>query len=127
MAELLSSSQLDVLLHLLASPRPFHLLSESFHASFDRPFRYRAALSLLPLLYDSEDPHDLTRRPARSQEEKREEESYKPLTTPPSSLSHLPSSSLLTLSAVLRPPNVSLPSSFSTTSLVLTSPLERLP
>ena len=100
MADLLPPSQLDGLLQLLASPRPFHLLSESFHSSFDRTVRYKAVLATLHLLYEADD--DPTRRLPSPEEKK--EDTLKASPQPPLPLAPHPSpSSLLSFSAVLRP------------------------
>ena len=72
MVDLLTSAQLDALLHLLASSRPFHLLSESFHSSFDRTVRYKAVLVILALLYES-DPQPIKPAASRPTEEKKED------------------------------------------------------
>ena len=101
MEGLLSSSQLDSLLHLLASSRPFHLLSESFHSLFDRTQRYRAALATLALLQEAEAPPTaLTtkQQPPPTEEKQQIDHNPRIVTRQPTT-----SSSLLTLSAVLRP------------------------
>ena len=107
MEALLSSSQLDSLLHLLASARPFHSLSEAFHSSFDRTQRYRAALATLALLQEAEAPPATHTKHTAPAEEKQQLESNprivarQPAGYPASSTTA--SSSLLSLSAVLRP------------------------
>ena len=109
MEALLSSSQLDSLLHLLASHRPFHLLSEVFHSSFDRTQRYRAALATLALLQEAEAPTANHSKPGPQAEEKQQIETdpriitRQPVAYAASSASSSSTSSLLSLSAVLRP------------------------
>ena len=111
MDSLLSPAQMESLLHILASSRPFHLISDAFHSTFDRTLRFRAALAAFALLQEGEQLDALYRR--QQEEKKEDEDGDKPLlpasltSTSSSALStslSLPSSSLLqTLSAVLRP------------------------
>ena len=121
------------LLQLLASSRPFHLLSDAFHSAFDRTVRYKAALALLtcsatpplrirphrpvqsrtrpPTLLHDDEYHTAHPHTHRAVEEKKEDDADIPSpstphsTTPSAYPSPSPSpSSLLSLSAVLRPP-----------------------
>ena len=103
MESLLSSSQLDSLLHLIASSRPFHLLSESFHSSFDRTQRYRAALATLALLQEAEAAAATHTKATPPGEEKQQMENNPRIITRQSAASPSSPSSLLSLSAVLRP------------------------
>ncbi|MCJ1296941.1 hypothetical protein MMC34_008510 [Xylographa carneopallida] len=103
MESLLSAPQLDSLLQLLASPRPLHLVSDAFHSSFDRTQRYRAALATLALLQEAEAPPATHVKPPDAAAEEKQQLDSAPRSSPRQPGTPSASSSLLSLSAVLRP------------------------